>query len=82
LSFRTSTAAWTRFSVEERTSIMSSSRSNVVPVSLKSKRVMTSRRAWSRALATSFMGTSDTMSNEKASFAMGQSYGLGFRGAS
>ena len=48
-------------------------RSRVVWVFLKSNRVETSRRAWSSAFVTSLIGTSDTMSNEKLSFAMPQS---------
>src|SRR5437763_1173193 len=70
LSLTTSTAAFSRSSVEERTSMRSSSRSIVVAVFLKSNRVETSRRAWSRAFATSTMSTSETTSKEKVSFGM------------
>ena len=73
-SFRTSTAALSRSSVEERTSISWSSWLRLVPVSLKSNRCAISRRAWSTAFATSGIETSETMSNEKSCLAMRQSY--------
>src|SRR5215510_5154606 len=69
-SFRTSTAAFRRSSVEERTSISLSSWLMLVPVSLKSNRWAISRRAWSTAFATSGIETSETMSNEKSCLAM------------
>ena len=68
-SFSTSTAAFNRSSVEDRTSMRVSSRSIVVPVFLKSNRCWISLRAWSTALPTSGIETCETMSNEK-SFAM------------
>src|SRR5207342_2422376 len=69
-SFSTSTAALSRSSVEERTSISWSSWPMLVPVSLKSNRCAISRRAWSTAFATSGIETSETMSNEKSCLAM------------
>ncbi len=69
-SFSTSTAALSRSSVEERTSISSASWLTLVPVSLKSNRCAISRRAWSTAFATSGIETSETMSNEKSCLAI------------
>src|SRR3990170_4123302 len=69
LSFNTSSAAFSRSSVAERISRSVSSCSIAVPVFLKSNRVATSRLAWSTALATSGIETSDTTSKEKTSFA-------------
>ena len=43
------------------------------PAPLQSNRSVISRAAWSTALRTSWRSTSDTMSNENWSFAMGQS---------
>ena len=72
-SWRTCHAAFSRSSVPAAISIFSFSRETEVPVPLKSNRCEISRAAWSTALRTSCRSTSDTMSNENWSFAMGQS---------
>src|SRR3990170_4782801 len=73
-SLKTSSAAFRRSSVPERTSMSLSSWLIEVPVSLKSNRCEISRRAWSTAFATSGIETWETMSNEKSVFAMDPSY--------
>src|SRR5581483_2163253 len=63
-SRRTCSAARARSSLPESIRIVASFLSYDVCVSLKSKRVATSRRAWSSALVSSAPSYSETMSNE------------------
>src|SRR6267143_1323229 len=65
-SRRTCSAAFARSSLAESMRITWSWRSNVVCVSLKSKRVPTSRRAWSSALVSSAGSNSETTSKENS----------------
>ena len=65
-SISTWTAARARSSVEASTRITSPLRSIVGSVPLKSKRVETSRRAWSSALVNSAPSNSETTSNENS----------------
>src|SRR5713226_6201790 len=65
-SRKTCRAAFARSSLAESMRISWSWRSNVVCVSLKSYRVLTSRRAWSSALVSSAGSNSETTSKENS----------------
>src|SRR4029077_6099978 len=69
-SRKTCRAAFARSSLAESMRISWSRRSKVVWVSLKSYRVLTSRRAWSRALVSSAGSNSEVTSNENSATRM------------
>src|SRR6266852_4602280 len=69
-SRKTCRAAFARSSLAESMRISWSWRSNVVWVSLKSYLVLTSRRAWSRALVSSAGSNSEVTSNENSATRM------------
>src|SRR5579859_6271402 len=65
-------AARARSSLADSITMTPSRRSYAVCVSLKSNRVLTSRRAWSSALVSSEESNSDTTSNENSAIALGE----------